>query len=162
MTINDSALSYIRTYVPYGIGLVLGWLFLRTGIDLHGPLEASLGAFLIAGITNIYYLAVRFAEAKYPVLGIFLGAPRAPVYADVSDLWNSLVRTAIPTVVSATVVAIFGNLLHLDAGEQLKFIAIGVGLVSSLYYTAAREIARRWPSWNLLGKEAPAAYIKKH
>lgn len=160
MTINDTALGYVRTYVPYFIGLVLGWILVRTGINLHGPTEAALGAFLVAAVTNLYYLAVRFGEVKYPLLGVLIGAPRTPVYEDASDLFNSLIRTAIPTVVSATVVAIFGTLLHLDAGEQLKFVAIGVALVSSLYYTGARALAHRWPNWNFLLKDAPAAYRK--
>lgn len=163
MTLNDSALAYIRTYVPYAVGLAVGWILLRLGLNLHGETESAIAAFGVAAVTNVYYVAVRFAEAKFPALGVLLGAPRTPIYENVSDLWNSVIRTAIPTVVSATVVAIFGTILHLDAGEQLKFIAVGTALVSAAYYAAAREVARRWPSWlNFLAVDAPAAYQRKH
>src|SRR5438094_8853189 len=108
MTANTTILGYIRTYVPYGVGLALGWLLLHTGIDLNGPFALAADTVLIAGAINIYYLVVRLAEVKVPYLGILLGAPSRPVYEDVSDLWNSFVRTGIPTVVSAGGVTLGG------------------------------------------------------
>lgn len=160
MTANSAALAYIRTYVPYVVGLVLAWILLHTGIDLNGPFAVSAEAVILAAAVNLYYIVVRVAETKLPGIGILLGAASKPVYEDVSDLWNSFVRTAIPTVVSAVLVAVFGTLLHLDATTQSTLIALAVGVVSAGYYAAARAIAAKFPSWNFLLKDAPVTFTK--
>jgi hypothetical protein len=160
MTANGAALGYIRTFVPYGVGVVLGWLLLHTGLNLHGGFEAGLDAVLVAAVINVYYIVIRLVEEKEPAIGVLLGATSRPVYEDVSDLWNSFVRTAIPTLVSAIVLGILATVIHLDPVAQANVIALGVGVVSAAYYAAARAVAHKWPGLNFLLKDAPAAYTK--
>lgn len=160
MTANATVLAYIRTYVPYLVGLVLAWLLLHTGIDLNGPFAVAAEAVIMAGAINVYYLIVRVAEVKIPGVGILLGAPSRPVYEDVSDLWNSFVRTGIPTVVSAVVVALGGSLLHLSPTSQTGLISILIGLVSAGYYALARLLESHYPSLKFLIADAPVTFTK--
>lgn len=160
-TVNDRLLAFIRTYVPYAIGGGLTWLLATYGLDLTGPFQVALVAFSTAVVTTVYYLAVRLIEDRLPMFGILLGAPRTPEYPQVSNLWASLVRTAIPTLVGALIVSLSAIWVHFDATSQALAIAAVTALVNAAYYTLAQLLTARWPraSW-LLGTTTPPAYAR--
>ena len=72
--------SLIRTYSP----MVAGWLL---SLPLAGPIAHALGLSTgqtAAGVAVVlgaaYYAVVRWAESRWPALGVLLGAPTAPLY----------------------------------------------------------------------------------
>lgn len=73
---NDYIVSLIRTWVPVALGGVLSWA-IEAGveIDRDGAIIAVTGV-----IISIYYAVVRFAETKYPQIGVLLGKRTAPKY----------------------------------------------------------------------------------
>jgi hypothetical protein len=79
MTLGDFGASLVRTYVPIGVGVVLGWLTAH-GLGLSGAEATSVTAALTGGIAALYWLGIRLLEAKWPALGIFLGKAAQPVY----------------------------------------------------------------------------------
>jgi hypothetical protein len=164
MTPNDKALAYIRTYVPYAIGALLAWLLATFAVDLHGEFEVALIAFAVALTQNVYYLVARLLERVLPAFGILLGIPSQPSYANVSDLWASIVRTGIPTVVGAVfVVIVNAYAVPLDGDGQAWIITVIIAFVQALYYAAARWVIARWPSASiLLGKDVAPVYEPKH
>jgi hypothetical protein len=163
MTPNDRITGYIRTVVPYAIGAFLTWLLSISGLDFTGELQVALIVFPVTVVTNVYYLLIRLLEVRFPWVGLFLGIPKTPDYTAVDNLWASLVRTAIPTVVAAVVVTFVGIWLNLDADTQSGVIVIAVALVQALYYAVARAILSRWPGAKiLLGTPATPDYPARH
>lgn len=165
MTPHDRVLSYIRTFVPYGIGALLAWVLTTVALDLRGEFELALTAFLVALVTNVYYLLIRFAESRAPWLGVLLGWPKMPDYTAVDNLWASLVRTGIPTLVAPLVVLVaawLAGLLNITLTDELTtgLIAAVIGIVEAAYYALARFLIKRWPSteW-LLGVSARPTYV---
>lgn len=163
MNLNDKLLGYIRTGVPYLIGLLLAWLATHTIIHIAttSPFAVAVVAFTVAITTNGYYVVVRVVEVQLPWLGIALGFPKAPEYADVSNLWASIVRTGIPPLVGALIVTVSGWVLALtghpvDTATQTGWIVTATTIAASLYYTLARAALTRWPGlkW-LLGAASP-------
>ena len=74
----DFVPSLIRTWVPTVVGAFLAWLSSRWGItdvDATGAIMAVTGLFI-----GIYYALVRYAETKFPVVGVLLGRRSAPQY----------------------------------------------------------------------------------
>ena len=159
MTGNDRILGFIRTYVPYAIGAFLGWLFVKTQVDLRGEFQVALIAFVVAGVQNLYYYVVRVLEIQFPALGIFLGFPKQPAYTGVDNLWASFIRTAIPTIVGVGLFLVAQLGLHLEADDEAGLVVILVGVAQALYYAAARAIIHRVPraSW-LLGADQKPVY----
>lgn len=163
MNTNDKALAYIRTYVPYAIGAAVAWLLVHTGIDFRGPVALALVAFLVPLTQNAYYVLVRLIEQRVPLLGALLGWPAAPQFAAVENLWASLVRTIIPSLIGALVATIVALGLQLDADTQSTLIVALVAIVQALYYALARWIVGRWPAARfLLGTDAAPSYAAKH
>lgn len=164
MTPNENITSLIRTYVPYAVGAVLAWILSVTAVDLHGATEAAFVAFGIAVVQNVYYLVIRLAETRMPSLGVLLGIPTVPEYARVDNLWASVVRTGIPTIVGALVVTLASGLyLDLDSATQTGIIAVLTAVVQSAYYTIATAIEARWPAAKaLLGGVGAPSYEPKH
>lgn len=81
---NDTFVSFIRTWVPILIGSVLAWLSTvlnLTDVDTTG-LTIGLTGLVIAG----YYGLVRVAEQKWPWVGVFLGKTTQPAYANTFDI----------------------------------------------------------------------------
>ena len=80
-TMNDLAISTIRTAVPAFVGAVVailaGW-----GIPLDDAAVNGFQAFVFGLTTALYYLLVRLAAKKVPQLEWLLGAPKAPTYKD--------------------------------------------------------------------------------
>ncbi len=73
---NDLVVSYIRTIVPLAVGWVAAQLI---AWGIHVDATALSGA-LVTIITGAYYLAVRFAEKRWPAFGWLLGMPKQPTY----------------------------------------------------------------------------------
>lgn len=164
MTPHDKALAYIRTYVPYAVGAAIAWLIATFAVDLSGDFEVALIAFAVAIAQNVYYLIARLLERALPQFGVLLGIPSQPRYENVSDLWASIVRTGIPTIVGAlVVVAVNAFVLPLDVDTQSWLIAVVIALVQALYYALARWVIERWPSASiLLGTDLVPVYRAKH
>ncbi|NQX36240.1 hypothetical protein [Herbiconiux sp. VKM Ac-2851] len=162
-TPNDTITAYIRTYVPYGIGAALAWLLATIGLDLTGDFQIALIALAVVLVTNAYYLAVRLLERVLPILGVLLGIPKTPEYGEVSNLWASFVRTAIPTLVGALVTTVLGIIFHLDAQTQSVFIVLGIAVIEAAYYGLARNLVARYPGLVfLLGSDVTPVYEPRH
>lgn len=77
MTIRDYLVSLIRTIVP----VIVGWLLAqaaKAGLDLSAVAEPLVDALFIGG----YYALVRWAETRWPWVGVLLGWKASPVYDD--------------------------------------------------------------------------------
>lgn len=164
MTLDQKITALIRTYVPYAIGAAVAWVLATFALDLTGPTEAALVAFTVVVVQNAYYLAIRLAEPKLPWLGALLGVTAVPEYTGVDNLWASVIRTGIPTVVGAAVTALASGLfLHLDAATQTGLIVGITGVVQAAYYALAAFLERRFPATRvLLGNVGTPEYAAKH
>lgn len=75
--------SLVRTYVPYIVTVIVGWLA-TLGVPLDGELAPALTAALFLGAGSIYYLIVRLLETYVsPKFGWLLGLAKTPEYAKV-------------------------------------------------------------------------------
>lgn len=79
MNLSDNVLSLIRTYVPIGVGLVLGWL-ISHGLTVDPSLQVTLTALITSGASAVYYTLVRALENRWAGFGWLLGAAKAPAY----------------------------------------------------------------------------------
>jgi hypothetical protein len=86
-------IGYIRTYVPLGIGLILGWLLTRVPavadailwLDANLPAgfdwRSALDAIAIAGVTALYYWVARQVGLRWPAAEKWLlGSSATPTY----------------------------------------------------------------------------------
>jgi uncharacterized membrane protein (DUF441 family) len=71
---NDTIVSFIRTYVPVVVGTILAFLANR-GFDI----EINQNAVVVAVIA-IYYAIARALEKRWPFFGVLLGVPKEPAY----------------------------------------------------------------------------------
>lgn len=78
---NNLAISWIRTGVPYAVGALATWL-ITLGVELSPEATAGLITFLTFLLGNIYYLVARKLEQRWPQLGFLLGVPAQPQYED--------------------------------------------------------------------------------
>lgn len=70
--------SIVRTIVPLVVGAVLGWLTAR-GVPVDPQFEDLFTAFLTAGFSAAYYVAVRLLETYVaPKLGWLIGLAKSP------------------------------------------------------------------------------------
>lgn len=82
--------SYIRTWVPVGIGVVLSWLNLHYA-QLGLPARPSEGFVIVAtGVTiAVYYFGARLVEKRFPKVGRWLIALHLtrgrPIYTAKTD-----------------------------------------------------------------------------
>lgn len=82
--LNNVLYGWIRTTVPWIIGLATAWLATHN-INIHvsyEALQAIFGAIALA-VTTLYYWIVRLLARKWPSLEWLLGLPKPPVYAPV-------------------------------------------------------------------------------
>jgi hypothetical protein len=79
MNLNDTAVSYIRTYTPALVGLVLGWL-VTWKIPVPAGTKEAITPVLSGAFIAAYYAGVRYAEKRWPATGWLLGVPKQPVY----------------------------------------------------------------------------------
>jgi len=98
-TVSDLAPSLIRTAVPIIVGAVGGY-----GATYLHLTTAQQTEVVSAGVGYAYYALVRVLEHRWPVLGVFLGVPQAPVYPrDLSATIEAAARTAAEAAVAAAV-----------------------------------------------------------
>lgn len=78
---SNTVVSLIRTYVPLGVAVLVGWL-----ASLGIVVDDSTRSLLVGGIgalaAALYYAGVRLAEKQWPWVGLLLGAAKAPTYID--------------------------------------------------------------------------------
>jgi hypothetical protein len=79
---NDLILSYIRTYVPIGVGAVLSYLAVRFGVVVPEHLSTEATVVLTGAVIAGYYGIVRALEKRWPVFGRLLGSQQKPVYVE--------------------------------------------------------------------------------
>lgn len=77
MNLSDLIVSYIRTYVPIGLGVALTYLGKHLGIVEPDP---GTIAWVTGAVVAGYYTLARFAESKVPALGFLLGSTKQPTY----------------------------------------------------------------------------------
>jgi hypothetical protein len=80
---SDLVLSYIRTYVPIGVGAALSWLAVKYGIVVDEQISTELTVGLTAVVVAGYYSLVRALETRWPWFGKLLGSSKKPAYAEV-------------------------------------------------------------------------------
>ena len=80
MNLSDRVVSWIRTAVPVGVGVLVTWLATKLGIVLDAETSAALGAFAAGVAAQLYYTGARWLEARWPAAGWLLGVARAPEY----------------------------------------------------------------------------------
>jgi hypothetical protein len=79
---SDLVLSYIRTYVPIGIGALLSYIAVRWGIGVPEDVSKEVAVAVTALVVALYYGIVRALEKKWPWFGTLLGAKKEPVYVE--------------------------------------------------------------------------------
>jgi len=77
---SDLILSYIRTYVPIGVGAALSYAAVRWGIVVPEDISTEVTVGLTGLVIAAYYGIVRALEARWPAFGKLLGRSKAPVY----------------------------------------------------------------------------------
>jgi TRAP-type C4-dicarboxylate transport system permease small subunit len=78
--VSDYIVSLVRTYVPVGVGVALTFLARELGVVLDEDTSAMAATVSVALVSAAWYAAARALEARFPALGVLLGAPRAPEY----------------------------------------------------------------------------------
>lgn len=71
--------SLVRTYVPWIVGVIVGWLT-TLGVPLDDQLKTSLLTLITLLAGALYYLVARILERWRPQLGWLLGSAQQPVY----------------------------------------------------------------------------------
>ena len=72
--------SLVRTFVPWIVGAIIGWL-VSTGVVLDPAVEGSLTVAVTGVATGLYYLVARLLEVYVsPRFGWLLGLAKAPEY----------------------------------------------------------------------------------
>lgn len=79
---NNTATSFIRTWVPVAIGSILAWLMQRYNIIIPQEFYAQATELVTALVIAGYYGIVRLIEIKVPWVGWFLGRAGRPVYVE--------------------------------------------------------------------------------
>lgn len=92
---NDYLISLIRTAVPSAVGAVLSWALVNFGLSVDDDTKIALITGLTGAIITIYYALVRALETKFPWVGSFLGAPKAPAYKGTPGDGVAVVETTV-------------------------------------------------------------------
>lgn len=72
--------SLVRTYVPWLVGVIIGWL-ISLGVTLDPEVETQVTLALMGGASILYYALVRVFETYVsPKLGWLLGNAKQPNY----------------------------------------------------------------------------------
>lgn len=80
--LSNAIIALIRTHVPLGVGVALTWAATEYGIVLDEHTSTSLAIGVTGAVAAVYYTAALALEAKWPRLGVLLGATGAPAYGD--------------------------------------------------------------------------------
>ncbi|HWV49296.1 MAG TPA: hypothetical protein VN035_07555 [Microbacterium sp.] len=72
--------SLVRTYVPWLVGAVIGWL-VSLGVPLDPEVETQITLLFMGVASFLYYAAARIFELYVsPKLGWLVGLPKQPIY----------------------------------------------------------------------------------
>jgi hypothetical protein len=83
--LSNYVIGLIRTYVPIGVGLALGWLAVHFSVKVDDQTEAQIAMAVGALLSAAYYTVVAAAEKKWPQFGWLLGKATNPQYAKAKD-----------------------------------------------------------------------------
>ena len=72
--------SLVRTYSPWIVGTVVGWLS-TFGVPLDDELKPAMLTLVMLLTGAIYYLIIRVLERLKPKFGWLLGSTQQPTYA---------------------------------------------------------------------------------
>lgn len=67
-----------------------------------------------------------------------------------SDLWASIVRTAVPYIVGGIVSWLVGLGLSVDASLEGTLTAVFTFVFGTVYYLAVRALEKKWPALGVL------------
>lgn len=73
--------SFIRTYVPIVVGIVVSWLATK-GLEFDNATQVQLVSVFTGALIALYYAVVRVLETKWAKFGWLLGKPKAPTYGE--------------------------------------------------------------------------------
>ena len=79
---NNVLVSLIRTWVPVGVGTVIGWVLSLGILDVSAEDQAEVTAVAVAAAISLYHALVRLVERKVPWVGWFLGVAKQPEYVE--------------------------------------------------------------------------------
>lgn len=72
--------SLVRTYVPWLVGVIVGWL-VSLGVPLDPEVEVALTLVFVTAAAFLYYFFARVFELYVsPKLGWLVGLPKQPLY----------------------------------------------------------------------------------
>lgn len=72
--------SLVRTYVPWLVGVIVGWL-VSLGVPLDPEVEVALTLVFVTAAAFLYYFLARVFELYVsPKLGWLVGLPKRPIY----------------------------------------------------------------------------------
>lgn len=80
MTLKDRVISFIRTFTPQLVGLLLAWIATNWGWTIPEEWAAEIKFLTVELVAGIYYTLIRFLEARFPQAGWLLGYASQPVY----------------------------------------------------------------------------------
>lgn len=74
--------SLVRTYVPWLVGIIIGWL-ISLGIPLDPEVETQVTLALMSGASVLWYALVRLFETYVsPKFGWLIGLGKTPEYKE--------------------------------------------------------------------------------
>lgn len=71
--------AVVRTAVPLIVAAIVSWLA-DIGFELNDKGEQGLSVAVGGAVALVYYIVVRFAEDRVPIIGALLGSPNPPSY----------------------------------------------------------------------------------
>lgn len=77
MQTTSQAPAFIRTYVPLLVSALVGWLA-SIGLNVSDEAQTALAVGIGGVAAAAYYAAVRWAEARWPAVGVLLGSAKTP------------------------------------------------------------------------------------
>ena len=84
--------SIVRTYVPWLVGIIVGWL-VSLGVPLDPEVEVQITAALMLGASMLWYFLARIFEIYvHPKLGWLISLPKQPLYNEQAVRDDALVK----------------------------------------------------------------------
>jgi hypothetical protein len=115
VTLKDRLASFVRTFTPQLVGLLLTWIATHWGWEIPEEWANEIKFLAIELVAGVYYAAVRFAEARWPRIGWLLGWAAQPVYVPAPE---------VPKVEATGVVKVNGESGHAEGWVSIVVVVL--------------------------------------